>query len=67
MAINQWHGRKVVLVWVLAVGVMFAGLWLADQMGPGSPGGSVYVAMSAVTVPFFAAVLVTWRWMSGRE
>jgi len=63
MRINGWHGGMISLTWVLAACVMLAGLWLADRM---SPGTSVYVAMSSVVVPFFAAVVVTWRWMSGR-
>lgn len=67
MAISRWHGGKVVLVWVLAAGVMVAGLWLADQMSDSFPVGSIYVAMSSVAVAFFGAVLVTWRWISGRE
>lgn len=66
MAINRWHGGKIVLTWVVAAGVMVAGLWLADRMSAGSPGGSIYVAVSSVAVPFFAAVIVTWRWMGGR-
>lgn len=66
MSINRWHGRNILLIWALAAGVMFAGLWLADQISVDSPSGSAYVAMSSVALPFLTAVIVTWRWMSGR-
>ena len=67
MKINRWPGRNILLIWALAAGVMFAGLWLADQVSVDFPSGSVYVAMASVGLPFLAAVVVTWRWMSGRS
>ena len=75
LAIESWHGGKVVLVWIMAfvIGLI---LWLAvvgtewDSilgMSEGTWIAMIVALFVVLIVMFFSVVALTWRWFSGRE
>lgn len=73
MAVKEWHGGKIVLLWVVAAAATFVlivvGVGMADCYDCTdltNTYGQLIAVLGAVG-PFIVSVVVTWRWLGGRE
>jgi hypothetical protein len=69
MAIKNWHGGKLVIVWIVALGIAWFGMETAralDDMRVSEPViiGAFLLLMIG---PAAGALVVTWKWLSGKE
>ncbi len=63
MAVRNWHGGKVALVWLMAlIATFFMGALIGEVTGDDDS-----VLFALIVSPFVVAIVLTWRWLSGRE
>ena len=73
MSIKDWHGGKVVLIWVFALIAISVLLELSVDLGVRSRGGSIMVLIVCLTGlallvgAFLTPLVLTWKWLSGKE
>ena len=66
MSVRSWHGGKVALVWFITV-LVPVGMTANALIDPSSDLLSAVFTAALALILFGPAVLVTWRWLSGRE
>ena len=63
MSVRDWHPGKIGLLWFVYLGLLVAFLGSAASYG----GTDILLAFFIWLVLAVPALVITWRWLSGRE
>ena len=71
MGLKQWHWGKILMLWIATPIAMIAVGLAAEYVGgvfTGDPILAIHVlTLTFSVVPLFAMVVVTWKWLGGKD